>query len=365
MRGDSLLVAAGGTGGHLYPALAVADKYRELAGPSDITFVGTKRGLETRIVPKAGFPLELVRAEPLRGGTIGRKLKGLYGLVFGMVDAVRLVRRVRPRVVLGVGAYVSGTVLLTAALRGIPTMILEPNAEPGLANKWLAPFVDEAACAWQETTRYFRGKGFVTGNPVRQSVVDVPPLREPSTTMRVLAFGGSQGSRALNDALIESVPLLASVASRVKITHQTGPNDLERVRRAYEAGAIDACATPYIDAMDEAYADADVVVARAGATTCAELAAAGRPAVLLPLSLAGGHQESNARLLSRAGAATMITSSDLSGEALASSLLRLLDAPDERARMAAQARGLARPDAAVDVARRLVRLSERAGEQVS
>ncbi len=353
-----MLVAAGGTGGHLYPALAVAERFQELVEEPQVTFVGTERGLESRIVPKAGFPLEFVRARPLRGGSWFGKLKGLWGLVQGMRDSRKLLKRLKPSVVMGVGAYVSGTVLLAAALRGTPTLILEPNAEPGLASRWLAPFVDEAACAWEETTRYFGDKGFVTGNPVRQSIFDVPPLAEQGSTMRVLAFGGSQGSEVLNDALTASLPLLASANGRIELLHQTGPDHLVEVKNAYAGQKpVEARVTSYIDDMAEAYAWSDLVLARAGATTCAELAACGRPSLLVPLPLAGGHQEANAAMLARAGAARWIRESELTPEELGSQLLHLLDAPRERETMAVQARSLARPEATGAVAERLVRLA--------
>ena len=362
MRDEHLVVAAGGTGGHLYPALAVAERFRDMLEGARVTFIGTERGLESRIVPKAGFPLEYVRAQPLRGGSLLslKKMKGLLGLLQGMIDARRILKKLRPSVVMGLGAYVSGTVLLTAALRGIPTLILEPNAEPGLANKWLGPFIDEAALGWEQTSRHFGAKAVVTGNPVRQAIVDVAPLTEDTQgpVMRVLLFGGSQGSSILNRAMIDSLPLLSGVSERLDVVHQTGPSDFERVRSAYEQHPVKARVTPYIDAMDEAYATSNLVISRAGATTCAELAASGRPALLVPLPLAGGHQEANASLLERAGAARRIRQSELTPERLAQELVSLLDAPEKRLVMAAAARTLARPDAAKRVAERLVSLSE-------
>jgi UDP-N-acetylglucosamine--N-acetylmuramyl-(pentapeptide) pyrophosphoryl-undecaprenol N-acetylglucosamine transferase len=358
MRANHLLVAAGGTGGHLYPALAVAERFQELVHEPQVTFVGTERGLESRIVPKAGFPLELVRAAPLRGGSLTRKLKGLWGLVQGMRDSWKLLKRLKPGVVMGVGAYVSGTVLLAAAMRGTPTLILEPNAEPGLANKWLAPFVDEAACAWEETVRYFGHKGVVTGNPVRRAIFDVPPLGAQGSTMRVLVFGGSQGSKVLNDAVVASLPLLAPVSQRIELFHQTGPRYVDEVRHGYRASELEARVTAYIDDMAEAYAWSDLVVSRAGATTCAELAACGRPSLLVPLPLAGGHQEANAELLARGGASKWIRQSALTPDELATQLTRLLDAPTERETMAVKARALARPDATSAVAEMLVRLGQ-------
>jgi UDP-N-acetylglucosamine--N-acetylmuramyl-(pentapeptide) pyrophosphoryl-undecaprenol N-acetylglucosamine transferase len=357
-----MLVAAGGTGGHLYPAIAVARRFRELAQGAEVIFVGTERGLESSIVPSAGFPLELVRAAPLRGGSLLRKLRGVQGLFLGLLDSVRLLKRLDPQIVMGVGAYVSGTLLLAAALKGIPTLILEPNAEPGLANRWLAPFVDEAACAWEETTRYFGKKGLVTGNPVRREIVDVAPLGpQTSRRMRVLIFGGSQGSAALNHALAESLSILSPHLHRIDWIHQTGPRDLALVSEAYARHSVRAQVVPYIDRMHEAYGDADLVIARAGATPCAELACAGRGALLLPLPLAGGHQEKNAEMMAGAGAARTLRESDLTPERLAREILSLLDAPGERARMAASARALARPDAAETVARRLLRLSGLSG----
>ena len=356
-----LLIAAGGTGGHLYPAIAVAERFRDLARDAVIVFVGTERGLESRIVRKAGYPLELVRATPLRGGTLSTKLKGLLGLASGLFDAFRVLGRVKPTIVFGVGAYVSGTVLLAAALRGLPTLILEPNAEPGLANRWLAPFVDEAACAWEETTRFFGKKAVVTGNPVREEIAAVPPLASQSAErMRVLVFGGSQGSVVLNRAMVASLASLAADFGRLEITHQTGASHYETVRAAYATLALRARVTPYIDDMAEAYRSADVVVARAGATTCAELAASGRGAVLVPLAIAGGHQARNAEMMARAGAARWIPERELDGDRLGVELRALLEAPETRAAMASAARKLARPSAATDVAHRLVSLEKEA-----
>ena len=355
----NLLVAAGGTGGHLYPALAVAEQFISLAKNASVTFVGTERGLESKIVPRAGFPLELIRAAPFRGGSICRKLKGVLATVPALMDAVNLLRRIQPTVVMGVGAYVSGAVLLVAALKRVPTLILEPNAEPGLANRWLGPFVDEAACAWQETARYFGRKGVVTGNPVREAIFRVPPLALPSETMQVLVFGGSQGSTIMNRAVVASLAHLGVYAGRIRLLHQTGPQDLELVTKAYASSKISAEVTAYIDAMEEAYAGADLVLSRAGATTCAELAACGRPAILIPLPLGGGHQERNAEMMAREGAAQFIPESSLDAELLSSELIRLLKAPGERMRMAERARSMARPAAAHVVAERLLDLAEK------
>lgn len=360
-RATKLLVAAGGTGGHLYPALAVARSFQSLTGGADVIFVGTARGLEGRIVPQAGFPLEVVRAAPLRGGSLLRKLQGVLGLILGMVDAVRLLRKVRPTVVMGVGAYVSGTVMLAASLQGLPTLILEPNATPGLANSWLRRFVDEAAVAWEETKVFFGDKAVLTGNPVRASILAVPPLdvsTQSSNELRVLVFGGSQGSTVLNRTMVESLPHLEAEWGKLNITHQTGPGELEAMRSQYQRFPVRARVEPYLDSMEKEYAHCDVVVSRAGATTCAELAAAGRPSLLVPLPIAGGHQEHNAEMMVRAGAARMFRENvDLSPERLAAELKALGADPDRRIEMGRNARSLARPDAARAVAKRLVDLS--------
>jgi UDP-N-acetylglucosamine--N-acetylmuramyl-(pentapeptide) pyrophosphoryl-undecaprenol N-acetylglucosamine transferase len=213
---------------------------------------------------------------------------------------VRLLRRFDPQIVMGVGAYVSGTLLLAAALKGIPTLILEPNAEPGLANRWLAPFVDEAACAWDETTRYFGTKGFVTGNPVRRGIVEVGPLGpQTSQRMRVLVFGGSQGSAALNRAIAGSLSILSPALDRLEWVHQTGPRDFASVSEAYARHSIRAEVVPYIDKMHEAYEAADLVIARAGPP----LARLRRAGTLLPTARRG-HQES-IEMMTNAGAAVI------------------------------------------------------------
>lgn len=357
-RGLRLLVAAGGTGGHLYPALAVAGKLLEVQPEATVIFSGARRGLESRIVPRAGYPLEMIRVEPLRGGSMARKLKGVLSLPIALVDAVRLLQRVRPRVVMGVGGYVSGPVLAVAGVSRVPTLILEPNRTPGLANRWLTPFVDAAALAWEETREHFGTKGFVSGNPVREDIARVQP-RPVDENLRILVLGGSQGSRVLNQAMVAALPYLAPHRERLAVTHQTGPRELESVREAYRQNGFPARVEAYLEEMAKEYADCDLVLCRAGATTCAELAAAGRPSVLVPLPLAGGHQRDNAQMLERRGAALMLPQEELSGERLGSVLIGLMSEPERRQDMAERARRLARPDAAAIIVGRLLELAGR------
>lgn len=360
-QGPRLLVAAGGTGGHLYPAVAVARELVSREPRAEVLFVGTTRGLEGRIVPQAGFRLETLPVAPLRGGSPVRKLKGALVLPLGFLAAWRLLRRFRPHVVFGMGGYVSGPVLAMAAASGVPTLLLEPNWSPGLANRWLARLVDAAAVAFPGTLDFFGAKAFVSGNPVREEIARVPQ-RQPGRVLHVLVFGGSQGSRVLNQAMTEALPYLAAHRERVQVTHQTGEADLGWVRARYREAGFLARVEPYLQAMAEEYAQADLVVARAGATTCAELAAAGRPAILVPLPLAGGHQEENARAMERAGAARLIRQSELTGERLARTLVDLLEQPSLRRQMADEARKLSRPDAAETIVDRLLSLVASAKE---
>ena len=356
-NGLRLLVAAGGTGGHLYPALAVVRELKSRAPEAEVTFVGTRRGLEGKIVPGAGFPLEIVRVEPLRGGSFLRKVKGVLQLVPSMLESSRLLKRCRPNVVMGVGGYVAGPLLAVAAFSRVPTLILEPNSVPGLTNRWLSSLVDAAALGWEETVRYFRRNGFVTGNPVREEITRVAP-RSATDTIQLLVFGGSQGSHVLNRAMVDALSRLDSYRDRLRITHQTGESELESVRAGYQKEGFPARIEPYLDDMAKEYEACDLVVSRAGATTCAELAAAGRGAVLVPLPLAGGHQRHNAEAMARAGAARMIPQQDLSGERLARAVIDLLEDPGRRTEMAQAARTLARPEAARAIVDRLLQLGQ-------
>lgn len=347
-----LLLAAGGTGGHIYPGLAIAGEFQARHPGAEIVFVGTPRGLEERIIGGAGFEVHMLRAEPLRGGSLGRKIKGGLALFPAAVDANRLLREFRPDAVVGVGGYISGPLLLLAALRRIPTLILEPNFDPGLANRWLARFVDAAAVAWQDTARHFGRKAFVSGNPIRAEIAAVPDV-EISAELHVLLFGGSQGSRILNEAMVAALPLLAG---DIVITHQTGPAELEQVRAAYAEAGRQGRIEPYLPDMNQEYERCAIVVSRAGATTCAELAAAGRGAILVPLELAAGHQRHNADALRRQGAAIVIEEAHLTGRALATELAELAKNPDRYIEMGKKARANAKPEATARIVDELEKL---------
>jgi UDP-N-acetylglucosamine--N-acetylmuramyl-(pentapeptide) pyrophosphoryl-undecaprenol N-acetylglucosamine transferase len=345
------LIAGGGTGGHLYPGIAVAREVLVRAPDAQVAFVGTAAGLESRVVPREGFPLDVIRSAGLKGKSVGALIRGMGLLPLSAVDAFRVITRRRPSVVIGVGGYSSGPVMLLAAVRGIPTLLMEQNAMPGLTNRLLAPVVNAAAVTYDETTRFFGGKAFVSGNPVRpeffQSGGGHGHDERPPGAARVLVFGGSQGAHAINMAMVEAAPRLAAAASGLAITHQTGERDLEMVRDWYRRAGLEARVEPFLFAMDREMKDADLVVCRAGATTLAELTAAGRASLLVPLPTAtDDHQRKNALALVNQGAARMVEQHELTGERLASELMALVADAEQRRGMEMAAHRLARPNAA-------------------
>jgi UDP-N-acetylglucosamine--N-acetylmuramyl-(pentapeptide) pyrophosphoryl-undecaprenol N-acetylglucosamine transferase len=345
----TILIAAGGTGGHLFPGIAVADELRRRDPATRVVFAGTPRGLESRIVPRAGYELEMLPILPLKGVGAVRTAKGLLALPRALWQAGALVRRFAPRAVLGVGGYAGGPVVLLAALQRVPTVILEPNARPGFTNRVLRPFVGRCACSYPEAARAFGAKGVITGNPVRGGFAALPPKahREPYT---LLVFGGSQGSRILNRALIAALPHLPG-PSRLRIVHQTGEAMHDEVAAAYAAASRADEVHAFLDDMEARFGQADLVVSRSGATTCAELTAAGKAAVLVPFAQAADdHQRSNARAMEAAGAARMLEETHLTGERLAALVAECLSSPDRLRAMEDAARGLGRADAAARVA---------------
>lgn len=353
------LIAAGGTGGHIYPAIAVANEIMRRDASSTVRFVGTAHGLETRLVPQAGYELLLIESTGLVNMSWRERTRGLVILPKSFAGARRLMRQVRPDVVIGAGGYVSGPVLLVAALSRVRTLIMESNAVPGFTNRRLMRFVDKAAASFEATLPYFGNKGVVTGNPVRREFFDIPAKVRAANRFSLLLFGGSQGSRAINEAMIAALPLLAAERAVLQITHQTGRLDFERVRMAYEqAGWLtSADVREYIDDMVAAFAGADLIIARAGATTTAELAAAGRTAIMIPLP-GQLEQQRNAEVLQHAGAARMIMQPELSGERLAREIAGLVAVPEQITGMERAVRLFARPNAAaatVDLVEELIK----------
>ena len=346
-----LLVAAAGSGGHIYPGLAVARAFAA-GGSSEIRFVGTAKGLEGRLVPRHGFPLELVEAPAIRGRSLLAAPRISVTLVRALCEMRRLLRTFRPGAVFGTGGSVSGIAVFAARLLRIPSLILEPNAEPGFATRWSAPFATEIAVAWEETRRYFRGPTVVAGIPIRPEFAAVAPPPGENGTVSVLVTGGSQGASRLNRLVLDSLPALRNRGEHLRITHQTGAADETPVRNAYRDAGLGARVVAYLDDMPRAMEAADLVVGRAGAITCAELAAAGRPGILVPAPVAGGHQRQNAAALAGAGAA-LAMDENASGAEFAGALCSLLDDPSRRAAMSRAARQLAPEQPAERLAARL------------
>ncbi len=343
-----VLIAAGGTGGHIYPGIAVAKEIMRRHADSEVRFVGTARGLEKKLVPDAGFELSLIESAGLKNVGLAGKLRGLWLLPKSFLAARRLIKEFRPDVVVGAGGYVTGAVLLMAAFMKTPTLVMDSNALPGFTNRSLSRFVDRAAVTFEEALPYFRGKGVVTGNPVRREFFEIPAKPRDATRFSLLIFGGSQGARGINTAMVAALKQLETHHGALEITHQTGEHDYETVRAGYEqAGWKDADVRRYIDDMMSEFARADLIISRAGATTCAELSAAGKAAIMIPLpTAADDHQRKNAEALQSAGAARMILQKDLTGETLANEIAAFLKEPQRVTHMEEASRKLARRDAA-------------------
>jgi len=353
-----IMIAAGGTGGHIYPGIAVASEIIARDANSRVLFVGTQNGLENRLVPAAGFELATIPSAGLKNVGLAGKLKGLLLLPKSFIAARSIIKKFSPDVVVGAGGYVSGPVVLMASMLRIPTLVLESNALPGFTNRRLAPFISQAALTFEVAKKFFGRKGIVTGNPVRKEFFDIEKKQRENERVQLLVFGGSQGARAINYAVLEALPHLKSFQSKLRITHQTGEPDFENIKQGYrEREWLNAEVRPYISEMVSEFARADLVICRAGATTCAEIAAAGKAAIMVPLpTAADDHQRKNAEALSSEGAARMILQKDLSGELLAREIVSLIENPDRISEMENAARKLARRDAAqltVDIIERL------------
>jgi UDP-N-acetylglucosamine--N-acetylmuramyl-(pentapeptide) pyrophosphoryl-undecaprenol N-acetylglucosamine transferase len=360
----AILIAGGGTGGHLYPGIAVA---REIVGrvpDAVVSFVGTAAGVEARVVPREGFALDLIRSAGLKGKSAASLARGLLLLPLSALDAWQILRRRRPSVVIGVGGYSSGPVVALAAARGLPTLLMEQNAVPGLTNRLLARVVSAAAVTYEESVGAFGGKAFVAGNPVRPEFLQQGAQHAQrdwqSDTARVLVFGGSQGAHAINVAMVEAAPRLAAAHPRLAIMHQSGERDVEMVRDGYRQAGLEARVEPFLFQIDREMTAADLVVCRAGATTLAELTAAGRPSILIPFPGAtDDHQRRNAEALAHAGAARLVDQRELTGERLAAEIVGLAGDGAARARMSEEAGRLARPDAARVIVDRVLALAGR------
>ena len=343
-----VILAGGGTGGHLFPGLAVAREFQQRDVMTKILFVGTQQGIETRVLPQEGFALETIPVRGLKGRGVRGMLDALYGVPASLLRSFGIIRRFRPDFIIGLGGYASGPLLLAGKLSGIRCAIMEQNLRPGFTNKVLARFVDRIFTSYRESARYFPGaKLSETGNPVRWRKL---PEVKRSAKFTLLIFGGSAGAHRINVAVIEAMKELTDLATTLRIIHQTGQADFVAIREAYAALPFESEVTPFIDKMDEAYAQADLVLCRAGATTVAELTAFGKAAIFVPYPYAiYDHQNWNARALQDRGAAEIILDQDLDGQTLAARIRSYVSDRGRMERMASAARALGRPEAAARI----------------
>ena len=350
-----ILIAGGGTGGHLFPALAIAEALQALAPECQIRFAGSRHGIEHTAVPARGYPLYRIPVRGLYGVSWARRLRVLALLPAAFVQCAAILLWWRPRLVIGVGGYASGPMLATALLLRKTCVIQEQNAYPGLTNRLLGRRVRAAFTAVEDTQGFFR-RAIVTGNPVRRAILDVrdlPPLeRDPPL---VLVVGGSQGAHVLNQAMSAALPRLRDWGRPLRILHQTGQREWEAVRAAHQAetgGALEAEARPFIEDMADAYRRARLVVSRAGASAVSEIAAVRRASLLVPIPGASGdHQRRNALRLADAGAAVLIEQADLTGDRLAGEIIALLDDPARLDAMEAATDPLFKDDPAAAIAK--------------
>jgi UDP-N-acetylglucosamine--N-acetylmuramyl-(pentapeptide) pyrophosphoryl-undecaprenol N-acetylglucosamine transferase len=344
-----LLIAGGGTGGHVFPALAIAQEWKSRGAKREVVLVGTQRGIEMKLVPQAGLPLETLRVAGLKGKGGMMLLKNLAMLGSGLSDAFGAIKKHEPVVAFGVGGYAAGPMLLATWLKGIPNVIFEPNAEPGFTNKVLARFAKRIATGYEVSARAWGEKAVVTGCPVRQEFFQIAAC-EPQKPLRILVTGGSQGASPVNRAFIAAAGLLAKRKDDLRMVHQTGEHDYNEVKAAYERCEFAVEVVPFLTNMAERFTRADLIVCRAGAMTAAEVAAAGRAGIFIPFMRAtDSHQLRNAQEMTSAGAGRMITEPELTPERLTREIFSLLDQPQEIGKMATKARGLAYPNAARDI----------------
>jgi UDP-N-acetylglucosamine--N-acetylmuramyl-(pentapeptide) pyrophosphoryl-undecaprenol N-acetylglucosamine transferase len=349
-----IIIAGGGTGGHVIPALAIAQQLKKQFD-AEILFIGTARGIETRLVPQAGFPLELIQVGALKNVSLMTRLKTMFDLPRAIAASSRMLSEFDPEVVIGVGGYASGPAMVAAIRRRLPTLAFEPNVVPGFANRMIARWVSAAAVHFEETCRYFPHCQ-VTGVPVRAAFFSIAAKAGGAPTL--LVFGGSQGARAINQALMESLPGLRQKISGIHIIHQTGQRDYDHVLAAYQQSGISGEVHKFIDDMPGTFSRADLLVCRSGASTVGEITAAGKPAIFVPFpAAADDHQNVNARALERAGAAIVVEENNLGAAYLVDTIAALIADSGRLQDMSAAAKSLAHPKAVEEIAEMVAQLA--------
>ncbi|MBI1921213.1 MAG: undecaprenyldiphospho-muramoylpentapeptide beta-N-acetylglucosaminyltransferase [Geobacter sp.] len=356
-----LLIAGGGTGGHLFPGIAVAEEFLARDPANEVLFVGTEKGIESRLLPKLGFRLELVSAKGLKGMGPWGKIKGIGMMLYAYSQARKILKDFRPDLVLGVGGFASGPVVLAARGLQIPRFIHEQNAIPGLTNRWLSKVAERIFISLEDIKKFFpEERTVMTGNPLRKeivaSVAGGGAASREAGAFHLLVFGGSAGAHSINQALIAALPHLAEAKEQLRVLHQTGENDLNEVRAAYAAAGYNAEAKAFIDDMAVAYRWADLVICRAGATTISEVTACGKPCIFIPYPYAADdHQRRNAEALLGKGAGLMLMDRELSGERLAGMVKDLMRDHRRLESIGEAARSLARLDAAKVIVDEMIR----------
>lgn len=353
---ERVILAGGGTGGHLFPGIAVYEELKRREPELEVLFVGTERGIEARVVPELGERLACIDVGPLKGRTPTQLMKNLLALPHAGYEVTKIVRKFKPSLVIGVGGYAAGPMVAAAAALGVPTALLEQNAQVGLTNRLLARVVGRAYVNFEETTRVFpKNIARAVGNPVRRSLASTAnmartdPAAFEMRARRVLVLGGSQGSRSLNQLVPEALARAHAAGRPFEIVHQTGQAMCDAVRARYAELGVAATVTPFIEDMGRAYASAALVIGRAGATSIAEMCAIGRPSILIPLATVDDHQWSNAHALAQRGAAIALRDTGLTVDVLSEQVSALMQHPDLRRQMAEAARALGRPDAAAAI----------------
>ena len=347
-----LVVAGGGTGGHLFPGIAVVEEFLARGSENEALFIGSERGIEARILPRLGFRHQFISASGIRGKGVLSRLKGVVMLLYGYSQARGILRNFCPDRILGVGGYASGPVVMAAKGMGLKCFIHEQNSIPGLTNRALGHISDRVFISLEDAERYFpREKVVITGNPVRKeilaSILETKKKARENGEFRLLVFGGSAGAHNINKKMIETLPFLEKFKERIRIRHQTGDNDLDEVREAYKRQGFRAEAVTFIEDMAAAYGDADLIVCRAGATTVAEVTTCGKACIFIPYPYAvDDHQRKNAEALLKRGAGFMILDRELTGESLGRLLGELIGNPEMIELAARSAKGIARLDAA-------------------
>lgn len=356
-----IMIAGGGTGGHLFPGIAIAEAFLKKERENEVLFVGTERGLEKRVLKELGYPLETLDIEGIKGRSWKRSIQAAFKIPGSMMQAYKIIKKYSPHIVIGVGGYASGPAVLTAHFMGIKTAVAEQNALPGVTNRILSKFVDKIFLSFPDRGQWFpAAKSVVTGNPIRASFAAAPERLKKiaGKPFQILIFGGSQGAHAINMAVLDAAAALEGSREKIKFVHQTGEKDVREIRDAYKRLNMNAEVYPFIMDMAKAYGEADLIICRAGATSVAEITAMGKAAIFVPFPFAiHDHQTKNAEILVHAEAAMMIPEKDLSGHQLAKTIERLIDDPVLIDDMENKAKALGNFRAADDVAEACIKIA--------